>query len=95
MYRDRDVPLSIRDETVIQQMVDLEFRSHLQDKPAIRELFNTIAELAAEITEGFEIKFAGIGEDKQGFFPQFRTPDGIVPLNVLSQGTQSLIQWIA
>lgn len=95
MDRDRDIPLAIRDEQVIQQMVELDYRSHREDKPGIRGLFNSIAELAAAITEGFEIKFAGIGEDKLGFFPQFRTPDGIVPLNVLSQGTQSLIQWIA
>jgi predicted ATP-binding protein involved in virulence len=41
------------------------------------------------------MSFAGIGEDSQGLFPQFKTPDGVVPLNVLSQGTQSLIQWCA
>lgn len=37
----------------------------------------------------------GVAEDKRGLFPQFRTPDGDLPLNVLSQGTQSLIQWLA
>lgn len=50
---------------------------------------------ASEITEGFPIEFLRVAEDENGLFPQFRTPDGDVPLNVLSQGTQSIIQWLA
>ena len=39
--------------------------------------------------------FLRVEEDEEGLYPQFRTPDGDVPLNVLSQGTQSIIQWLA
>ena len=51
--------------------------------------------MASEITEGFPIEFKGVGEDQRGLFPQFGTLDGDVPLDVLSQGTQSMIQWLA
>ena len=51
--------------------------------------------MASEITEGFPIEFLRIAEDEDGLFPQFRTPDGDVPFNVLSQGTQSILQWLA
>ena len=41
------------------------------------------------------MEFVGVEEDDDGLFPQLSTPDGIVPLGVLSQGTQSIIQWLA
>lgn len=51
--------------------------------------------MASAITDGFPLKFKGITEDDKGLFRQFETPDGNVPLNVLSEGTQSIIQWVA
>ena len=87
--------LWIDDKQVIQQMVELDYRSYRENKPAVRQVLNHIAELASEITEGFPVQFARIGEDDQGLFPVFKTPDGELPLHVLSQGTQSLIQWCA
>ena len=86
---------TISDEEVIQQIIDLDYRSYRRNEPASRDIIVKIGEMASEITEGFPIKFVGVAEDGGGLFPQFHTPDGDVPLNVLSQGTQSIIQWLA
>lgn len=51
--------------------------------------------MVSEITEGFPVSFAGVGEDEGGLFPQIATPSGVLPLDVLSQGTQSVIQCLA
>ena len=85
----------ISDAAVVQQIIDLDYRSYRRNEPASRDLIVKIGEMAAEITEGFPIKFLGVAEDARGLFPQFHTPDGNMPLNALSQGTQSLIQWLA
>ena len=85
----------ISDQEVIQQIIDLDYRSYRRNEPASRGIIVKIGELASEITEGFPIEFLGVAEDERGLFPQFHTPDGDVPLNVLSQGTQSIIQWLA
>ena len=85
----------IRDEDVIQKIIDLDYRSYRRSRPVYRELIVKIGKLASEITEGFPVEFLGVAEDANGLFPQFRTPDGDVPLNVLGQGTQSMIQWLA
>ncbi len=84
----------VRDEAIIQKIINLDYRSYRERNPAVRQALDKIAELASEITEGFPIQFAGVAEDKDGLYPQFETPDGKVPLNVLSQGTQSIIQWL-
>ena len=51
--------------------------------------------MTSDITQGFPIEFIGVDEDREGFFPKFGTIDGSVPLNTLSQGTQSIVQWLA
>ena len=85
----------VSDQRVIQRIIDLDYRSYRRDEPASRAIIVKIGEIASEVTEGFPIEFLGVAEDERGLFPQFHTPDGDVPLNVLSQGTQSLIQWLA
>ncbi len=85
----------VSDQKVIQKIIDLDYRSYRRKEPASRAIIGKVGELASEITEGFPIHFLGVAEDKRGLFPQFHTPDGDIPLNVLSQGTQSLIQWLA
>ncbi|MCH7813831.1 MAG: AAA family ATPase [Planctomycetes bacterium] len=85
----------IRDAQIVQEMIELDYRAYRQNKPAMRGIINQIASLASQITEGFPIRFVRIAEDERGLYPEFETPDGTVPLDVLSQGTQSLIQWIA
>ena len=88
-------PSMVSDEVIVQKLIELDYRAYRRDQPSIRQLIDKIAAVASNITEGFPMEFRGIGEDKNGLFPQFRTPDGDVPLNVLSQGTQSIIQWLA
>jgi energy-coupling factor transporter ATP-binding protein EcfA2 len=85
----------ISDEAVIQKIIDLDYRSYRRREPAVRDIIVQIGEIASEITEGFPIQFLGVDEDDRGLFPQFGTPDGDIPLNVLSQGTQSIFQWLA
>lgn len=85
----------VSDEVIVQKMIDLDYRSYRLSQPSVRTLIDTIASVASDITDGFRVKFRGIGEDDNGLFPQFETPDGNVPLNALSQGTQSIIQWVA
>ena len=90
----RDASL-VSDEEVIQEIVDLDYRSYLRDEPTFRNIIAQIGEVATEITDGFPIRFSGVGEDEDGFFPEFGTVDGQMPLNTMSQGTQSIVQWLA
>ncbi len=85
----------VSDEVVVQKMIDLGYRSYRLSQPSVRTIIDTIADVASKITDGFPIKFTRIGEDDEGLFPEFETRYGNVPLNVLSQGTQSIIQWVA
>ena len=85
----------VSDESVIRQMIDLDYAAYRQGKPHIRRFIEQVASIASEITDGFPVEFLRIGQDERGLFPEFQTPDGILPLNVLSQGTQSIIQWLA
>lgn len=85
---------AVRDEALIQRMIDLDYRAYRERNPAIRKILEKIAAVASEITDGFTIEFEGIAEDRKGLYPEFKTPDGKMPINVLSQGTQSIIQWV-
>ena len=85
----------VSDKAVKQKIVDLDYESYRREHPSIRATVDKVVSMASEITEGFPIQFLGVAEDSEGLFPQFRTPDGDVPLDVLSQGTQSIIQFLA
>ena len=85
----------VSDESVIQEMVDLDYAAYRRSQPQVHRLLKKVAEVASEITAGYPLEFLRIGEDDRGLFPEFRTIDGDIPLNVLSQGTQSIIQWLA
>ena len=85
----------VSDEAIIQKMINLDYASYRQRQPGMRAIVEQIASLASEITDGFPITFLGVQEDEHGLFPQFGTPDGDLPLDVLSQGTQSIIQCLA
>ena len=85
----------VSDEAVIQKIVELDYRSYLRRQPEFRDIIIKIGDIATEITEDFPITFIGVNEDNSGFFPEFGTVDGSMPLNTLSQGTQSIIQWLA
>ena len=88
-------PSLVSDEAVIQQIVDLDYRSYLRKEPKVRDIIVKVGEMASQIMDGFQIQFNGVSEDEGGFFPQFDTVDGAMPLNTLSQGTQSIVQWLA
>ena len=85
----------IGNEAIIQKIIDLDYAAYRRQRPEMRAIVETMASLASEITDGFSIKFRGVEEDEDGLFPLFGTPDGDLPLNVLSQGTQSIIQCLA
>ena len=85
----------ISDEDVIQKIIELDYRSYLRENRTFRHIVDKIGEMTTDITEGYPISFAGVDEDPDGFFPTFQTVDGTMPLNTLSQGTQSIIQWLA
>ncbi len=85
----------VRDEAIKQKIVDLDYAAHRRNRPAIKAIVDHVASIASEITVGFPIEFTGVSEDSEGLFPQFRTPDGDLPLDVLSQGTQSIIQFLS
>ncbi len=85
----------VSDEAIIQKIIELDYRSFLKSRSVFRSVVNKIGETASEITEGFPVTFIGVSEDDEGFYSQFGTIDGPVPLNTLSQGTQSIIQWLA
>ena len=85
----------VSDEWVIQKMVDLDYAAYRRNQPQIHRLLETVASIASEITEGYPVGFLRFSEDEKGLFPEFQTIDGDLPVNVLSQGTQSTIQWLA
>ena len=85
----------VTDKAVKQRIVDLDYASFRRQKPVIKSYLDQVALVVEEITEDFPIQFIGVKEDQQGLYPAFRTPDGDLPLDVLSQGTQSIIQFVA
>ena len=85
----------VRDKAAIQEIIDLDYRSYIKREQKFRRILDEIGEVAAQITDGFITKFVGVNADSKGYFPTFHTVDGDLPLNTLSQGTQSIIQWLA
>ena len=85
----------VSDESVIQKMVDLDYAGYRRNQDQIHWLIEMVASVASKITEGYPLKFLAIGKDDRGLFPEFQTIDGNLPLNALSQGTQSIVQWLA
>lgn len=85
----------VSDNAFIQKMIDLDYAAYRLGQPNFRLAIEQIATVTSEITEGFPITFLGIAEDSQGLFPLFDTPDGQLPFDTLSQGTQSIIHLIA
>lgn len=84
----------VRDDALIQKMIDLDYKAYREKNPAVRTILDKIGSIASEITNGFPVAFSGVAEDKEGLYPEFMTSDGKLPLNCLSQGTQSVIQWL-
>ena len=85
----------VSDKAVKQKIVDLDYASYRREHPTIRTTVDKVVSMASEITERYRIQFLGVAEDSEGLFPQLGTPDGDLPLDVLSQGTQSIIQFLS
>ena len=85
----------VEDTEIVQKIIDIDYAAYRQDRPEIRNVIDKIIAIVSETTEGYPMKFGGVGEDGRGLFPRIVTPSGIHPLDVLSQGTQSLIQSVA
>ena len=85
----------ISDRAVIQKIIDLDYAAYRHQKPAMRSIIRKVACLASEIMEGFEVGFSAVEEDEFGLYPEISTPHGKLPLDVLSQGTQSTLHWLA
>ena len=85
----------VDDTEIVQKIIDIDYAAYRQDRPEVRNVIDKIISMVSEITEGYSMSFAGVGEDEGGLFPRIATPAGTLPLDVLSQGTQSLIQSVA
>ena len=85
----------VNDKAMKQRFLDLDYASSRTEKPVIKTYLKQVASFASEITKDFPIEFLGVAEDAQGLYPEFRTPHGHLPLDVLSQGTQSIVQFVA
>ena len=85
----------VSDEAVIRRMVDLDYLAYLRRQPEMLQPIKMIAKVASEITEGFPVEYLGIAGEVGSRAPEFQTPDGALPLSALSQGTQSIVQWLA
>jgi predicted ATP-binding protein involved in virulence len=88
-------PSRITDQAVVSKIVELDYRAYRKNDVRFREVISIVANIASEIMSGFAVTFECIEENKRGLFPQFATPDGPLSLDKLSQGTQSIIQWIS
>ena len=90
-------PSLVSDEAVIQKIVDLDYAAYRRKQPAIREAIETVFSIASEIVQGFRMEFLDIVDDEAtgAMFLQMKTSLGIVPLDILSQGTQSLVHSLA
>ena len=85
----------VDDRAMKQRFIDLDYAASRTEKPVIKTYLEQVATIASDITGDFRIEFLGVAEDEQGLYPAFRTPDGDLPLDVLSQGTQSIVQFVA
>ena len=85
----------VDDRAMKQRFINLDYAAARTGKPVIQTYLKQVASIASEITGDFPIEFIGVAEDGQGLYPAFRTPDGDLPLDVLSQGTQSIMQFVA
>ncbi len=87
--------LLMSDQVVKQKIVDLDYAAYRKNRPEIKTVIDQVASIASEIADGFPVQFVGVADESEGLYPQFRTPDGKLPPEALSQGTQSIIQILA
>ncbi len=83
------------DGDFLQLIVELDYKSYRENRPIIRNTINKVFIITSEITEGYRVGLIGIEKDDDGLFLKVQTPDGELPFNALSQGTQSMVQWLS
>lgn len=88
-------PSVITDQAIVSKIVELDYRAYRKNDPRFRNIIEVAASVASEIMSGFMLGFGSIEENKRGLYPQYNTQDGALPLDKLSQGTQSVIQWVS
>lgn len=88
-------PTRITDQAVVSKIVQLDYRAYRKSDSRFRDIISVVGNIASEIMIGFQLKFERIEENSRGLYPQFVTPDGPLSLDKLSQGTQSVIQWVS
>lgn len=88
-------PSRITDQAVVSKIVELDYRAYRKNDVRFRKVISVVASIASEIMRGFPVTFECIEENSRGLYPQFVTPDGPLALDKLSQGTQSIIQWVS
>ena len=91
----RTSPSHMSDEPIIQKIIDLDYAAYRLGRPEIRSVVDKLASIASDITRGFPISDLKVVEDTDGLFPQVNVPFGNLPLDVLSQGTQSIVKSLA
>ena len=85
----------VTDKAIKQKIVDLDYAAYRNNRPEIRAVIEKVVSMAAEITKPFRMQFLEVAEDSEGLYPLLETSDGALPLHVLSQGTQSIIHFLA
>jgi len=88
-------PSRITDAATISKIVELDYRAYRKNDIRFRQVIKLATNMASEIMSGFLLGFDHIEENHRGLYPQFSTTDGPLPLDKLSQGTQSVIQWVS
>jgi predicted ATPase len=82
------------DRKIVSKIVELDYRAYRKSEPRFREVVSIATNIASEIMLGYSVVFDRIEEDKRGLYPQFITPDGPLSMDKLSQGTQSVMEWM-
>ena len=89
--------LAVTDREVLQKFVNLDYASYRTGNPRIKNVIQEVFSIAGEITEGFPLEYQGIeaNDSEGGLYLELDTIYGKLPLDYLSQGTQSIIQCLA
>ena len=64
----------VTDEAVKQKIVDLDYAAYRKNRPEIRAIIDKVVSMAAEVTEGYPVRFQEVAEDPQGLYPLLTTP---------------------
>ncbi len=75
-----------------QALIDLDYEARLEGEGRTRQLFKEFFDIIGLLTVGVKLEFGEI--DTKTYTILLKTDDGQLPLEVLSQGTHSLMGWV-